>query len=94
MSYLKEIIKICYQYGDLKNDYRIALNNVWLRNSVGDINVYIKNGELHILTYNGFDYTLSSLMGKEQCSILDSLEKYVDNVNEMLNKKNNLEVSF
>ena len=94
MTYLKEITRLCYLYGDTKNKHLISLSNVWLYNSCGDINLYIKDKKLYLLTYTNFEYSVASLRGCEQYSILSSLEKYCESVKEMLNTNYNLDISF
>jgi len=94
MSYLKEITKLVYKYGDTKNKHLIALHDVWLYNSVGDINLYIEDAKVKVKTYTFFIYEITSLRDVERFSILESLEKYAESVKKMLNEQINLELSY
>ena len=94
MSYMKEITKLVYRYGDQKDKHLIALHDVWLYNSVGDINIYIEDAKVKVKTYTYFIYELADLKDVERYSILESLEKYAESVKEMLNKQLDLELSY
>ena len=94
MSVLKEITRLVYVYGDTKKNHLVSLPNVWLYKSYGDINLYIKDKKLYLLTYTNFEYSVAELRGCEQLSILESMEKYVESVKEMLNTNYNLDISF
>jgi len=80
MSVLKDLTKLVYDYGDANDNYRVILDNVWLYNSVGGVNLFITDGKLRLTTYTNFKYSVATLRGCEQLSLLESMEKYVANI--------------
>lgn len=81
MNLLRNITKYVYQFGDEDNNYTLPLADVILENySKGDINLFIKDKKLYLLTYTNYTYAVSSLTNFEKFSILYSIEQQYDNV--------------
>lgn len=77
MNCLREITKLLYQIGDKDDRYVLYLPDVYINYGLTNVNLFIENKKVFLLTESGYKYRLTELTNFENFSILYSIEKYV-----------------